>query len=67
MNCNKCGKDVKECKVIKDKEICFTCYSTILEEENIKLKAAFNEIYRGLSTLQLRGFKIMLGESEDDK
>jgi hypothetical protein len=65
MKCTKCGNDVKEAKIIKKEDVCFRCACDILETENIKMKKAFNEIYRGLSTLQLKGFKIMLGDDEE--
>jgi hypothetical protein len=66
MKCAKCGTDVKEAKIIKKEDVCYKCACEILDTENVKIKKAFNEIYTGLSKLQLRGFKIMLGDEEND-
>jgi hypothetical protein len=65
MNCAKCGKEIKEAKIIKKADVCYKCACEILDTENVKIKKAFNEIYTGLSKLQLRGFKIMLGDEEE--
>lgn len=61
MKCIKCGKE----KEANEKGVCYRCLSVSLQDENAKLRKAFNEMYRQLSTVQLKAFKTMTGEEEE--